>query len=191
MPFFPCLSFIVTLCVSCFLYLCLPPLSLLPSFFSLFPLKLYSPCLSLTPRFYPQLFCHGWFSSLWFVWSALHIPTLFSSRPNMFHTVRRLFMKWITLCYCDHCFNNCTFFFCFKYYEICLCVWIFATHYCVEFCVYKINVCLCKLEHMIVYISGLQTFLIMYPLLVKTFSIQPQYTYTYLFTNYIHVLLKL
>lgn len=53
------------------------------------------------------------------------------------------------LCCSDHCFNNCNL----KYYEICLCVWTFETHCCVELCVYKMNVCLCNLEYMIVFIS--------------------------------------
>lgn len=124
------------------------------SFETLFPSSQPHP--SLYP---PQPFSHGWFSSLWFVWSALRIPTLFSSRPNMFHTVRGLFMKLSTLCYSDHCFYN--FFFCLKYYEIC---WrAFADHCCVQFSVCKMNVCLCKLEHTIVCVGALQTFLIVFP----------------------------
>lgn len=86
--------------------------------------------------------------SLWFVWSALHIPILFSSRPNTFHTVREYLIN--ELCFAALTIVLITATLNIKRYE---CVSGHLKLTIVWNCVYKTNVCLCNLEYMIVFIS--------------------------------------
>lgn len=135
------MSSMIALCTCCFLCLCLPPLSL--SFFSLFLLQINSPCLRVTPPFYPsQLFTRVFFISLWLMRSAFCTFHLFSLQDSTRFVQWGNYLRWNVIFYSDHCFKKYIFLFCFRYYEICFSVWIFMSQYFVEFCVHKINVCL-------------------------------------------------
>lgn len=113
------LSFLCLSCLCLAFFASLFYLSHLSSFF-LFILWNSTPLVLASPLHFIHFSCPLIGGSLHFGLCGLPctFQLFFSSRSNMFHTMRRAFMKRIMLCYSDHCFKNYIF-FCFKCLEIC------------------------------------------------------------------------